>query len=120
MSRYLDDHNNLPVDERTGLPLEYVPEDDEDEDITAGDRQAFSAWHVIGTGIVVVLLATAGAALWPRQTTDPTQTASTTPGVPSAAEPSRPTLPPNAAGTIPDAGGGQTQTITPGAAGKTQ
>ncbi|EJZ17022.1 hypothetical protein NE852_18040 [Rhizobium sp. Pop5] len=111
MTRYLDDHNNLPVDEKTGLPLEQVPDDDEDEDITAGGRRAFSAWHVIGTGIVIVLLATAGAALWPRQTTDPTQTASTTPAVPSAAEPSGPAVSPKAAGTVP---------ITPGATDKAQ
>jgi hypothetical protein len=107
MSRYLDDHNNLPVDERTGLPLENTPDDDDDEEIIVGERKVSSAWNVIGAGIVIVLIASAGVAMWPRQTTtDPTPTASTTPVAPTTAEPSGSTVPPKAVETT-GAGGGQ-------------
>lgn len=87
MAHYRVDNDNRVVDETTGLPIEHMLRDDDDEDIIAGERRAFSAWNVIGAGIVIVLIATASVALWPSQTTDPTATASTTPVVPAEPAP---------------------------------
>ncbi|MBX5011459.1 hypothetical protein [Rhizobium lentis] len=81
MSQYLDENNNLPIDETTGLPLETRPRR-QDEEIVTSKRRAFFAWNLMAAGIVIVLMATATVALWPGQTTDPTTTASTTPVAP--------------------------------------
>ena len=109
MAQYRDDNDNRIVDKTTGLPIEHMLRDDDDEDIIAGERRVFSAWNVIGAGIVIVLIATASFALWPSQTTDPTSTASTTPVVPTTDEST-----PNTDSS------GQTQVITPGAVDKAQ
>jgi hypothetical protein len=121
MTQYRNDNNNRIVDETTGLPVEHMLPHHDDEDIFARERRAFSAWNVIGAGIVIVLIATASFALWPSQTTDPTSTASTTPAAPITAEPSGSAMPPRTVEPTPDAGSsGQTQVTTPDATDKAQ
>ena len=76
MTQYGDDKNRI-VDENTGMPLGQASY--EEEKVLADERRSVSLWGVLAAGILVILIAAAGFAIWPSTTTEPASTASTTP-----------------------------------------
>lgn len=75
MTQYGDDKNRI-VDENSGMPLGQASY--EQEKALADERRSVSLWGVLAAGILVILIAAAGFAIWPSTTTEPASTASTT------------------------------------------
>lgn len=118
MTQYGDDKNRI-VDENTGMPLGQASY--EEEKTLADERRSVSLWGVLAAGILVILIAAAGFAIWPSTTTEPASTASTTPAIneqPSGAgtldnNPATGSIkPPEATGSNPAPAGGSGPGVT--------